>query len=110
MHVDGDVRPHHLHHERHEAFRDVAQHGARIGRRVDALQLLQDGGERRVGEHGLAEELLLGGDVAKNRRRRDLQRRGDVGQRGGLEAFRGEDAAGLEEEPFAGDGGRAPHL
>ena len=110
VHVDGDVRAHHLHDKGDEAFRDVAQDDARIGARVDCFQLLEDRGERRVGEHRLAEELLLGGDVAEDRRGRDLQRGGDVGQRRGFEALRGEDAAGFEEEPFAGDGGRASHL
>ena len=64
----------------------------------------------RAAAHGLGEKRVLGVDVPQQRGGGDAELPGDVGQRGGGEAFVGEDAAGGIEDLIAADARRATHL
>lgn len=109
---DDDLRADHGLGERHELLGHAAEDGARVGvagrggelqdrgRRVDAL----------AAAHRLAEERVLRVDMTEERRRGDAELAGDVGQRGGGEAFGREDAAGGVEELIAAEARRAAHL
>ena len=112
VHGHDDTRGEHVPDERHELLGDAPEHDARIGFRIDLRQL--EDALRRIEEHaalhGQAEESLLGVDVAKDRGRGDAELAGDVGQRGGVEALRGEDAAGGVDQAVFRDGRRAAHL
>ena len=111
VHVDGDVLGNDLFHEWHEALGDAAEHDARIARRIDVLEIedkLRRGGDARA--HRRSEELLLRARMPKDRGGRDAQLVGDVGQRGRIEAFRGEHTSCRFQELFAGDPRRPAHL
>jgi hypothetical protein len=111
VHVDGDVFGNDFFHERHKALGDAAQHDAWIARRIDVLEIedeLRRGGD--AGAHRRAEEILLRARMPQNRRRRDVQLAGDVGQCRGIEALRGEHMSGRLQELLAGDPGRPSHL
>ena len=99
MHVDGDVLGDHLLHKRNEAFGDPAQHDARIRSSIDVDQIQNE--LRRSGDssvHGASEELELRSRVAQHGCRCDVQLASDIGERGRLEAFRGEDTpSGVQE-------------
>ena len=110
VHVDRDVQADHFLGEGDELLGDAAQHEARVGARVNLLQVGDDGRQAAAAGHGLEEELLLRLDVAQERGGGDAELSGDVGQGGVAETLGGEDAAGDVQEPIAGDGGRASHL
>ncbi len=111
MHVHGDGRADDGGHERNELLGEPAQDDLRIGRRVDAGQLLDELGDgERARAHRRREQLPLGRAVAEDRRRRDLQRAGDIGERGRREAAVGERSPGGVEDLIAGDARRAAHL
>ena len=111
VHVHGDRRTDGRGHERNELFGETAQHDARIGRRVDASEILD---ELRTGEgaraHRRREQLLLARAVTEDGRGRDVQRAGDVAEGGGGEAALGERGPGGVEDLIAGDARRAAHL
>lgn len=110
MHEDGDVRGDRVLHERHELLGEGAEDDARVGGRIDALQGIDELRHFQLPRtHGLGEEGLLRIDVAEDRRRGDAELFGDVGQRRGLEALRGEDVRSGGQKLFAGDAGRASH-
>jgi hypothetical protein len=112
VHGHGDARADDLGEERHDLFGQAAQDDSRIFARIDGAQV--EDRLRWIDEHaalhGQREERLLGVDVAQQRRRRDAELAGDVGERGGLEALEGEDPARGGDELLAGDGGWSAHL
>ena len=111
VHEDGDVLREDLPRERDELLGNAAQHVARIGRRgVDRRQLDDERRRLRRKMHGRGEQRVLRRDVAQDGCGRDLQLAGDVGKRGGVEAFCSEDALGDGEQLVPADGGRASHL
>lgn len=96
--------------ERDELLGDAAQHDAGIGGGIDLGQLHDE--RRRLDRqvHGLGEEGLLRRHVPQHGGRRDVELAGDVGERGGFEAFRREHAAGHAQQLFFVDGGGPAHL
>jgi hypothetical protein len=111
VHVNRDDRRDDARQKRHQLRGEVLQDDPRI---LGARELFQLEDARRqldaAALHRLEEELLLRFDVAQQRRRRDLQLSGDVGQRGGLESLLREDAACDREQFRPSDGCRASHL
>lgn len=90
--------------ERDELLREAAQHDARIGRGIDARELVDERRDDQIARaHRRGEKLLLGREMAQDRRRGDLQLRGDVRQRRAGEAALGEGRAGGFEDLLAGD-------
>lgn len=111
MHVHGDDGRDDAGEKRNQLVRELTQHDARVfvaGERIEHADRRRQLDVARL--HRLEEERLLRLDVAEERGRRDLQLVRDIGQRGGLEAFPGEDAPGCREELGPLDGGRASHL
>jgi hypothetical protein len=110
VHVDGEVLGDGARDERDELLGQAAEDDARVLGAAGGLQ--PDDARRQLDvarAHGRGEKGLLGRRVAQDRGRRDAELRGDVGEGGGLEALRGEDAPGGLEELFAGDGRWAAH-
>ena len=98
--------------ERDELFRDEAEDDARIGLGRRAHQVA-DGRRNLDGlaaAHRLGEERILGVGVAQQGGGSHAKLAGDVGQRGGGEAFGGEDSAGGVEDLVAADARRTSHL
>lgn len=110
MHLYGDRGADDRADERHELFCEIAEHIARIGGTVDMCEL---GDERRnldrARAHRCREQILLRREVTQDRRRRDAQRRRDVGERRRRESARGEDVAGRVENLLVADPRRASH-
>lgn len=110
VHVDGEVLGDRVRDERHEFLGQPPQHDARILGTAGGLEMDDGGGHLDVPRaHGRGEKRLLRLRVAQQRRRREAELRGDVGEGRGLEAFRRENAAGGLENIVAADGGRASH-
>lgn len=110
VHLHGDRRAKHRADEGHELFRETAQDESRIGRCVDAIQLIDERQGRGLGgAHGRVKEFLLGGIVPENRRGGDSERAGDSGERRCREASFGERVPGGVEDLVAADPGRASH-
>lgn len=110
VHVDGEVLGDGVGDEGNELFGEAAENDARILRAAGDLQL--DDGRRKLDvprAHGRGEESLLRMRVAEEGGGGDAELVSDVGERGGLETFRGEDAAGSLEEAFTGDRRRPAH-
>jgi hypothetical protein len=99
--------------ERHELLGDAAEDDARVGvgRRGGEVD---DAGRRLEHRaallHSLVEQGVLRLDVAEERGGGDVELAGDVGEGGGGEALRREDAAGGVEELIAAEARRATHL
>jgi len=89
-----------------------AEHEARIGRGVDGSEIPHTGRgiDQSAAPHGLGEECVLGIDVTENRRGGNAKLPGDLGQRGGVEAFRREDAARAVHDLLAADACWPSHL
>lgn len=110
VHVDGEVLGDGAGDEGDELLRQAPQHDTRILGAASGLEPDDAGRQLDVPRaHGRGEEGLLGGDVAEDGGRGDVELRGDVGEGRGFEAFGGEDAAGGLEDLLAGDGRRAAH-
>lgn len=111
MHVDREVLGDRAGDEGNELLGQPAQHDARVRGCVDVRELRHAARQLDVVRaHGRGEERLLGRHVAQHRGGGDVQLAGDVGQRGGLEAFGGENAPRGVEELFPGDARGASHL
>ena len=96
--------------ERDELLGETSEHDPRIHRRIDARQLFDERRHADVARaHRGAEELLLRRHVPQNRRRRDAEIVGDVGQRRGGKSAIGEGVSGGFEDLFAGDARGASH-
>lgn len=90
--------------------REVAEDDARVRRRIRPGQRQHEVGHGNVARaHRRAEELLLGIEMAQDRRRRDAQLAGDVGERRGREAARAECAARGIEDLIARNARRTAH-
>jgi len=110
MHLHGDRGANDHADERHELFGEMAEHGARVRRCIDARKLGNEWRDLdRARAHRGGEQLLLRREVTQDRRRRDAQCRRDVGERRRGESPRGEDVAGGLEDLFAADARRASH-
>ena len=110
VHVDGEVLGDGAGDEGDEFLGQAAQHDARVLGAAGGLEADDAGWQLDVPRaHGGGEEGLLGRNVAEDRGGGDAELGGDVGEGGGLEAFRGEDAPRGFEEAFAGDRRRAAH-
>lgn len=103
VHLHGDRGADDAGEERDEAPGEVGQGDARIFVRIEAGQL-QD-----LRGHGGAEERLLGVEVLEDGRGGDVQRLGDVRQRGGREPARLEGGAGGFEDLVARDARGTSH-
>jgi len=110
MHLHGDGGADHGADEGDELLGEAAEHEARIGGRVDARELVDEGrDDEGARAHRRGEEVLLGAEMAKDRGRRDLQLGRDAGERGGGEAALGEGGARGFEDLIAGDTRRTAH-
>ena len=110
MHVNRQVLGDGVGDEGDELFGQAAQYHARILGAAGGLEM--DDRRRHLDvprAHGRGEEGLLGVGVAEEGGGSDAELFGDVGERRGLVALRGEDAAGGLEQSFAGDRRRASH-
>ena len=107
-----DVRADHPLGEGDELLGDAAEDRARIRRGRGGGELEDAGGgvDDFCAAHGLAEEGVFGIDVPEEGGRRDVQLAGDVGESGGGEALRGEDASGGGEDLLAPNARRPAHL
>lgn len=112
MEGDDEMRGNDRPRERNELLGHAAEHDARIGRGVDARQLLDDRREAHLlaGGHALGEQTLLRRNVAKDRGRRHAERRGDVGKRRRFEAPGEKNPARGLEELVSRDAGATAHL
>jgi len=107
-----DVAADHLLGERDELLGDAPEDHPRVfGSRRGSES---ENARRRLDDlraaHGLGEQRVLRANVAKERRGRDAELAGDVGQGGGGETLGGEDAAGGVEDLIAADARGAAHL
>lgn len=107
-----DVAADHLLGEGDELFRDVAKDRPRVRGGGGGCQLQDAGGgiDDVRAAHGLAEEGVLGVDMAEKGGWGDVQLAGDVGEGGGGESLGGEDAPGGGQDLIAADARRAAHL
>ena len=98
--------------EGNEPLGDAPEYDARIGLGRRAHQFADRGWDfdRFAAAHRLGEEGILGDGVAEQRGGGHAELAGDVGQRGGGEAFGGEDSAGGVEDLVAADARRTSHL
>ncbi len=110
VHLHGDGGADDLAEEGEESSRELGEHDARVGFGIELRQSSDElgDGDRARGHRG-AEERLLGVEVAEDGGGRDVERSGDVGQRGGGEAARGEGCAGGVEDLVSRDARRAAH-
>ena len=110
MHINRDVCPDDLFDEGDELLGDASQDDTRIRPRVDFAQGEDEIGRRReAAPHREAEKLLFRVDMSQHGRRRDLQLRRDVGERGGLEPLYREDPPGGFKKLFPGNPRRPSH-
>jgi hypothetical protein len=109
VHVEGEVLLQRVLDEGNEMLGDVSEDRSRIGLGVGRFEGADEVGNFDAAAHRGVEQLLLRLAVPQHGGRGDVQFAGDVGERGGLETLRGEDAAGGLEELIAGNGRRPSH-
>ena len=104
MHLHRDRCTDHPLHERHELLGEPAQHDPGVLRRIDCGQLLDVHRHAHTDRaHGGSEQGLLRREVPEHGRRRDADQGRNIRQRGAVEAFLREDAAGRVEKLFRGN-------
>jgi hypothetical protein len=107
--LDGDVLRDRRRRERDPFLGKPAQHDSSV-RGIGCLQvedaLRQDHGPA----HGLVEEVLLGLEVTQDRRGRDAEDAGDIGEGRRLEPFQGKDVTRRIEDLRPGDARWTAHL
>jgi uncharacterized membrane protein YccC len=111
VHEDGDVLADDFLGERDESLSDATQDDARIGSRVDTVELEDE--QRRLGEpgsHRRAKELLLRARVAQDSSGRYAQLASDVCQRRRIEALGCEHAPCRFQQLLPGNSCRPAHL
>ena len=107
--IDSDVLRDRVRREGNPFLREAPENSARI-RRVGGLEIEDALGQDDGAPHGLVEEGLLRFEVPEDRRRRDAELAGDVGECGGLDPLQGKDAPGGVEDLVARDARRTAHL
>lgn len=111
VHVDREILGERLLHERHELLGHAAKHDARVRRGIDIRELENELGHRDpMRTHRVREQLLLAWKVAKDGCCRDVQLRGDVGERRRLETLRREYLSRGLEQFLASDERWPAHL
>jgi len=111
VHMNGDHGRDHAGEERHQLAREVLKNLTRILRTGSPRQLLNALRQFDASAlHRLEEEVLLRLHVPQQRRRRDAQLTGNVGQGGGLETLLREDPTRRREQLGSLNRRRASHL
>ena len=110
VHLHGDRGADDVGEERDQALRELGEHDARVGFRIELRQREHEvrNGDRARG-HGGAEERLLGVEVPEDGLGGDVEGFGDVGQRRRREPARLERGAGGVEDLRARDARGTAH-
>jgi hypothetical protein len=110
MELYRDVLRNRVRRERNPSHSEISQNDARIGRRVNGLEVEHALRQRDRRAHRVVEEGLLRSGVAEESRRRHAELSGDVCQSGGVEASGGEAAPGGVEQLVPSDAWWSAHL